>query len=297
MPIFSNRFTIIFVTVMCFVAALFLSLAAVLLKGPQAQARQLDAAKQILTAARIYHPKGYFQVLTSDGSYAPARYDSEQSVLVSLESDSPPTATPTDIYAVFHARIKPLLTDDQGHVETFAEAGIDQETYIEENQQKGFAELSKKLFYQILSNIPHNKSQPEGYILPVAGFGLWGPIYGYVALKEDANTVIGINWEAPKETPGLGANIQDPPFLEQFFGKKIFQKSAEGTIDYLHAPIGITVVKGKVRDVYGSSPKAECAVDGVSGATCTTNGVSAAYVTSLRAYRGLLKRVATKEEK
>ena len=60
------------------------------------------------------------------------------------------------------------------------------------------------------------------YIIPVRGKGLWGPIWGYIALKEDYNTVYGANFSHDSETPGLGAEIATRQFQKQFIGKKIF---------------------------------------------------------------------------
>ena len=60
------------------------------------------------------------------------------------------------------------------------------------------------------------------YIIPVRGRGLWGPIWGYVALKSDFNTIAGATFDHQGETPGLGAEINTPAFQSQFNGKKIF---------------------------------------------------------------------------
>ena len=90
------------------------------------------------------------------------------------------------------------------------------------------------------------------------------------------------------ETPGLGANIQDASWQAQFVGKKIFLPAADGETDFAKAPLGIVVVKGKVSDVYGDTARAETAVDGLSGATLTGNGVTNAFIDSLGPYRALL---------
>lgn len=97
------------------------------------------------------------------------------------------------------------------------------------------------------------------YILSVRGNGLWDEIWGNIALESDLNTVAGANFDHKGETPGLGAEIKDnPKFSANFQGKKIY----EG--DQLKS---IVVSKGGAK---GS----EYAVDGISGATVTGNGVT-----------------------
>lgn len=97
------------------------------------------------------------------------------------------------------------------------------------------------------------------YVVPVSGTGLWGPIWGYVALKEDLNTVEGAVFDHKGETPGLGAEISQSPFQQQFVGKKIFEGARF---------MSITLTKGE-----GSSAGNDYAVDAVSGGTLTSNGV------------------------
>ena len=103
--------------------------------------------------------------------------------------------------------------------------------------------------------------------------------------------MIGISWYDQKETPGLGANIAEAYWQNQFSGKKLFQESPDGKTDFNRAPLGITVVKGKVAEVYGDSPKAKSAVDGMTGATLTGNGVTDTYKEVLSAYRPFLLKL------
>jgi Na+-transporting NADH:ubiquinone oxidoreductase subunit C len=178
--------------------------------------------------------------------------------------------------------------NSQGTLVTFKEAGLKEEQYTNEYRKIGYYKQRYKLIYEILpnSNSNHNsKINPEGYVIPVNGFGLWDAIYGYLAIAPDGNTVIGISWYDQKETPGLGANISEAYWQDLFPGKKIFMQSPDGKTDFKSAPLGITIVKGKVAEVLGSSPKAFSAVDGMAGATLTGNGVTDAYRDVLSAYR------------
>ena len=114
------------------------------------------------------------------------------------------------------------------------------------------------------------------YVIPVYGMGLWGPIWGYIALDDDKNTVFGAYFNHDSETAGLGAEIKDSKaWQDQFIGKKIF--SADGQ--------KIAIAVKKKSDV--KNPASEC--DAVTGATLTSDGVSlmlqdcfAKYITYLK---------------
>ncbi len=98
------------------------------------------------------------------------------------------------------------------------------------------------------------------YVIPVYGMGLWGPINGYIALNEDKQTVYGAYFNHEGETAGLGAEIKDDASWQaKFVGKKLF---AEGNPEIALA------VKKKVDN-------ADTQVDAVTGATLTSDGVSA----------------------
>lgn len=113
------------------------------------------------------------------------------------------------------------------------------------------------------------------YILPVRGKGLWGPIWGYLSLNEDKNTVFGATFGHKGETPGLGAEIEKEPFQKPFTGKSIFDD--KGTL------VSIKVVKA------GQSEGNIHAVDGISGGTITSQGVQAMLLDCLSGYESFLK--------
>ena len=117
------------------------------------------------------------------------------------------------------------------------------------------------------------------YVLPLKGQGLWGGIWGYIALDDDKNTVYGINFGHESETPGLGGEIVTEYFRSRFFGKHI--KDAEGKVQ------SIAVLKAGKKDEAGREQ-----VDAISGATITSTGVDEMLVKSLNEYVEFL----TKEE-
>ena len=101
----------------------------------------------------------------------------------------------------------------------------------------------------------------QKYVVPVRGMGLWGPIWGYVALDEDKNTVYGAYFDHESETAGLGAEIKDSrAWQDQFRGKKVFAADGET----------VAIAVKKKADV--KNPESEC--DAVTGATLTSDGVS-----------------------
>ena len=120
-------------------------------------------------------------------------------------------------------------------------------------------EIKKDVNTQLLPLFISEVDGATRYIIPLRGKGLWGPIWGFIALEDDLNKVYGAVFDHKKETPGLGAEINTPMFQEPFAGKTIF----EGEV---FSPI--KVIKGgpKEGDMH--------AVDGISGGTITSNGVS-----------------------
>lgn len=111
------------------------------------------------------------------------------------------------------------------------------------------------------------------YILPLYGKGLWGPVWGYISLDEDKNTVYGAVFSHKGETPGLGAEITDGKFQAQFSGKLIFDNSQL---------VSILVKKGG-----GATGTHE--VDGISGGTITSKGVEDMIKSYLTCYESFLK--------
>ena len=98
-------------------------------------------------------------------------------------------------------------------------------------------------------------------ILPIRGYGLWGTLFGYIAVDGDFNTVSGITYYEHKETPGLGAEVDNEDWQKSWIGKKIYQNDE----------VALTVIKGKVSN---DDPSKLYKVDGLSGATITGRGVS-----------------------
>lgn len=101
----------------------------------------------------------------------------------------------------------------------------------------------------------------ESLILPIRGYGLWSTLHGFLALKADLNTVVGLGFYQHAETPGLGGEVDNPKWKALWPGKTLFDESGK--------PV-VKIVKGGVDP---TSPEAVHQVDALAGATLTSNGV------------------------
>jgi len=130
-------------------------------------------------------------------------------------------------------------------------------------------EMKKDANDQLLPLFISNVEGAIRYIIPLRGKGLWGPIWGFISLEEDLNSVFGAVFDHKSETPGLGAEINRASFEDPFSGKSIFE-GEEFT--------SIKVIKGGAEegDMHG--------VDGISGGTITSDGVSDMLDERLRMY-------------
>ena len=106
------------------------------------------------------------------------------------------------------------------------------------------------------------------YVFPLSGKGLWGPIWGYLSLDEDLNTVYGAYFDHKSETSGLGAEIATEHFQSQFSGKKIFNSENQ-----------FVAVKTNKRGAQNENE-----VDAISGATITSTSVSEMIESCLNKY-------------
>lgn len=111
-------------------------------------------------------------------------------------------------------------------------------------------------------------------IIPMVGKGLWGPIWGYVALESDFNTIFGAVFDHKGETPGLGAEIAQLPFQEQFVGKTIYEAGEM---------VSIEVTKG------AGSSSGDHEVDGITGGTITSKGVQEMLQRTFKVYNEYFK--------
>ncbi|MEN9443560.1 MAG: NADH:ubiquinone reductase ((+)-transporting) subunit [Bacteroidota bacterium] len=116
-------------------------------------------------------------------------------------------------------------------------------------------------------------------IIPLRGKGLWGPIWGYVSLDADQSTIYGASFDHKGETPGLGADINQPFFQDQFKGKTLFEGDKFNSIIVYKGGKGSASVAGDL--THG--------VDAISGGTITSKGLQAMLLDCLSPYVTYLK--------
>lgn len=172
-----------------------------------------------------------------------------------------------EVIAIFEKEMEQLVLDMEGNV-------------VEDKKAENIdmaVERKKPESKRLLPLYIYKDDGNETYILSVRGSGLWDEIWGNIALEDDLNTIAGAAFDHKGETPGLGAEIKDnPKFSEQFRGKEIYDDGEYVSID---------VVKG------GAKPDAEHAVDGISGATVTADGVEEMLYRGIKYYEPYLSQI------
>jgi len=242
---FSNRYIFIYSSVMVILVAALLSTAAMVLKPFQERNAAIAKIQGILLAAKI-------------------------------------EATTENAESLFsEAILEEIVIDQDGKV-----AGRYSNGQFTEGDIRAFDLNLKNELYSKKKGDPYHMplylARADGemiYIIPLLGKGLWGPVYGNIALREDMNTVFGAEFGHDKETPGLGAEISTKAFADQFPGKTLF--SEDGNF------VSITVKKGGV----GTMPPAEQVhgVDAISGGTITSDAVTKMLENCLESYVAFFK--------
>ena len=144
--------------------------------------------------------------------------------------------------------------------------------FINKKDKMNFNPDNENKFNSVEKYLPlffHSKR--EVFVLPISGKGLWSTLFGFLALDKDKNTVKGITFYKHKETPGLGGEVDKKWFQKNFVGKKIFNSNKD--------LVSVKVVKGSASIL--PEDKQIHAVDGITGATVTSNGVTDFLLTDL----------------
>ena len=185
---------------------------------------------------------------------------------VRLQRPLPPKASADEVLKIYNDKIEEKVIDDQGRVV----AGMTPEAI---KGQKGLYPLY----------VYKEGQKVLAYCFPIEGKGLWSTLYGYLALEPDAKTVRGITFYKHGETPGLGGEIEKDWFQKNFQGKKIWD-------DHAGRLRPVAVIKGKVADKV-SAQDAPFYVDGISGATMTSKGVTALVARWVKVYEPFFKTI------
>ncbi|NOX86501.1 MAG: NADH:ubiquinone reductase (Na(+)-transporting) subunit C [Chlorobi bacterium] len=170
--------------------------------------------------------------------------------------------------------VEEILVNSKGEViDSYKEGNMEDGKAFKINMKEELYNKSRGKDFELPIYVV-NKDGESIYVLPLLGTGLWGPIWGNIALKDDLNTIVGVTFDHKSETPGLGAEIATKSFQKQFIGKKIFDEKGNFT--------SIKVVKGGVKKL----PKDQRihGVDAISGGTITSRGVDAMLSNVLESY-------------
>jgi Na+-transporting NADH:ubiquinone oxidoreductase subunit C len=231
------RYTVFFATVVCVACALMVAVAAVALQPRQeANARQY-MQKNVLLAAGLVEPGRHL-------SDAEARSIFQRSIEVRLVDFATGKLLPAErIDAAGYDQRKARNDPAQSRVAPPNRAGI-----------------SRLPNYGLVYFV-RKEGRIDQLVIAVEGLGMWGTIYGFLALAPDGNTVTGLTYYDQKETPGLGGEIASPTWQALWRGRKGYDERWEPRI---------TVIKGAA----GPPHTDPLRVDGLSGATITSNAVT-----------------------
>lgn len=166
-------------------------------------------------------------------------------------------------------RVVDLATGKYVGTETIDPAVYDQvaaarnpELSIAISPDDDLAAIKRRETYSLVHLVKNDAGEVDQVVLPVKGMGLWSTLYGFLAIDRDLRTVRGLTFYEHRETPGLGGEVDNPDWKAQWKGKLLFDDRGD---------VKIRVIKGTVDP--GSSQSMH-QVDGLSGATITSHGVT-----------------------
>lgn len=178
-----------------------------------------------------------------------------------------------DIAAMYENRVKESVVTPEGKVvEGVAVTDINLRKEYKKLEKDGSIKAGEEVRLPVYEVMNAAGDQVEYYVFPTYGFGLWDNIWGYLALKGDLNTVQGYVLDHKGETPGLGARITEDKVQNRYRQEKTIFDGSE--------LVAVTMMKGEGND-YSSNAHA---IDGMSGATLTADGVNNMMNTYLNLY-------------
>ena len=219
----------------CLVCSVFVAGAAIALKPTQVENRLLDKQRSILAIA------GLGEAGMSAAKVKELFNSTITAKLVDLESGK------------FSDAFDPITFDP-------LKASKDPKTSSALRSSEDIAGIKRQERYTTVYMVEKD-GEVETLILPVRGYGLWSTLHGFIAVKGDLNTVVGMGFYQHGETPGLGGEVDNPKWTGQWPGKTLYDDNGK---------LAVQIVKGGVDP---QSPQATHQVDGLAGATLTSVGV------------------------
>lgn len=246
-----NAYTVIYTTIVVTLVAAILAFVAMTLKPKQDANIKAETISQMLTAAQFY-TKDECSAMGNDKVLEAYSQNIKEAYTINLKGEKVRDLN-TEVKSI---ELQDGLKAQNKNIKDGSDA----------------ADLPVYVF---------NKDGKSVTVVPVYGAGLWGPIWGYIALDEDLQTIVGAYFDHDSETPGLGAKIKDDPsFRAEFIGKKVNVASD---------PV-FSVVK------VGTSADENSSVDAITGATMTSKGLGEAIAFWLKAYAPFLPSAAPAKE-
>jgi len=236
---------------LCLVCSILVSAAAVLLSERQERNKIEEKRKNILQAAGLYQESVPIEEL----------YAKVEPRIVDLQDNW------------FTDRFDPVTFDSRS-------AARDPQLGKEIPGSRDLADIKRRSRYKNVYLV-RDGEQLQQLILPVHGKGLWSTMYGFISLADDLTTVRGFSFYEHGETPGLGGEVDNPNWKQQWPGKRIYDDQGV---------LRITVLKGTVDR---NAPDAVYQVDGLAGSTLTARGVDnlLKYWLGADGYRPFLERL------
>ena len=233
----STRKTLLVAFGLCVVCSIVVSGTAVILKPMQDANRILDRNKNILSAAGLFD----------------SQQDGDEVVTERFNQFSPYVIDLNAAQVLSGEQLQQLQIDIESYDQRLV---INDPNFSEAlGRREDGANIKRRVNYPMIY-VVENGAEIETIVVPISGYGLWGILYGFLALEGDANTVKGLAFYELKETPGLGAEVRNPRWTALWPGKKVYDEQGE---------VGLRVVKGQGSGDYQ--------IDGLSGATLTSRGV------------------------
>ena len=218
------------------------------------------------------------------------RLDAQRNIIKSVGIDIT-TMSDDDIQNNYTNNIEEIILDDKGNridnVSWSSLLGFEDKksgiTYFINKADKikfnGIEDKENdKIIKKYLPSFYHSTKQI--YVFPISGKGLWSTLFGFLAIDKDKNTIKGITFYKHNETAGLGGEVDKKWFQNNFIGKKIFNSNGE--------LVSVKVLKGTVNAL--PIDQQIHAVDGITGATITSKGLSYFLLRDLKRYEGFLKK-------
>ena len=246
---------------LCLVCSILVSLTAVLLRPRQNENKELERKKNILIAAGMYdettkqiviadvpQPDLKIPDLFEESKERPYVVDQ----LINLDTGQPVSEeAKSEIEAAF------------GSIEKYEQKKASNDPNFSEkiDGEKDVANVKRREQYANVYLVKKPDGSLDQVILPIRGYGLWSTLWGFIALDADLVTIRGITYYEHAETPGLGGEVDNTDWKKQWKDKLAFKDGQ----------VAIRVIKGSVDS---GSPDAKYQIDGLSGATITSKGVT-----------------------